>query len=88
MATKITSNKNAFERAALQANLLEGDASELEFSFVAPKQLFYRHVPHMDSLVFAPPDLALRVSQIHDAFRLRRGVSFSLACQRVTFRNF
>ena len=36
--------------------------------FVAPKQLFYRGVPHMDSLVFAPPDVAFRVSQIHHAF--------------------
>jgi len=67
MATKKTSNKNAFERAALQQMLLEEDTSELEFSFVASRQLFYRHVPHMDSLVFAPPDVALRVSQIHDA---------------------
>ena len=30
--------------------------------------LFYRHAPHMESLVFAPPLVALRVSHIHNAF--------------------
>ena len=30
--------------------------------------LFYRHAPHMESLVFAPPNQAERVSEIHKAF--------------------
>ena len=34
----------------------------------ADEVLFYRHVPHMESLVFAPPDLAENVSEIHKAF--------------------
>ena len=34
----------------------------------ADEVLFYRHAPHMESLVFAPPDVALHVSQIHNAF--------------------
>ena len=36
----------------------------------APSQtLFYRDTPCMESLVFAPPDVAEHISQIHDAFR-------------------
>lgn len=31
--------------------------------------LFYRDVPHMYSLVFAPPYQAVRISQIHNAIR-------------------
>ena len=31
------------------------------------KKLYYRNVPHMESLVFAPPKVAMRVSRIHKA---------------------
>ena len=47
---------------------LSGDSSGTQFSFVTPNQLFYRHVPHMESLVFAPPHKAERISRIHNAF--------------------
>ena len=30
--------------------------------------LFYRHAPHMESLVFAPPHVAQHISEIHTAF--------------------
>ena len=30
--------------------------------------LFYRHAPHMKSLVFAPPHVAQHISEIHTAF--------------------
>ena len=30
--------------------------------------LFYRHAPHMESLVFAPPHVAQHISEIHSAF--------------------
>ena len=68
MATKQTTGNNPFERAALQEILLEKDTSEQPCGFVTQKKLFYRHAPHMHSLVFAPPDVALHVSQIHNAF--------------------
>jgi len=47
---------------------LSGDFPGTQFSFVAPNQLFYRHVPHMKSLVFAPPHAAQHISEIHTAF--------------------
>ena len=47
---------------------LSGDFPGTQFSFVTPNQLFYRHVPHMKSLVFAPPHKAARISRIRNAF--------------------
>ena len=36
---------------------------------ISEEILFYRDAPHMESLVFAPPDVAKHISQVHEAFR-------------------
>jgi hypothetical protein len=48
--------------------------------------LFYRHAPHMESLVFAPPDLAARESQIYRAFAAKTWGEFQYFMPEDDFR--
>ena len=51
----------------------------MSLDFLDPNKkpdLVYTEAPHMDSLVFAPLDVALRVDQLHEALAAKRWCEF------------
>ena len=48
--------------------------------------LLYRHAPHLESLVFAPPELAEHVSEIHKAFAAKTWGEFQSHMPEEDFR--